>query len=181
MMTRRICNVFLLFVIGLEGCISCREIPSGPCSMESLLLNRDDLPVAVFTETGTRSANGAPARIGIERIGTSFSSTNQGGLNQSVYRFLDSEDAKKEILGIIEYEFSGWETWEEIPLGVDIRADLYKIGCTKTAKEHLLCRYVAQYDVYLIDFDASLVILDFSSFVSVVQRIDEKASLCLGN
>jgi hypothetical protein len=55
-------------------------IPEGPCSIDTLLIEESILPEGVFTETGSRSIKDAPARVGIERTGTSFSSPDRGEL-----------------------------------------------------------------------------------------------------
>jgi len=168
-------------IMQLSGCIRCFKVPPGPCPIDNLLLSQSDLPTTIFTETGSRSATGAPARVGIEKIGTSFSSATQGGLNQAIYRFLDLDDAQREILEIIQYEFNTQTSaeWSDLTLGISLHANLYKAACKVVRSKFLFCRYVAQYDIYLMDFDADLIALNLKDFIGMIQLIDQKAVRCL--
>jgi hypothetical protein len=101
-----ISGVLVLLIPLSLGCgISFSGPPEGPCPIDTLLIDKTSLPETIFYETGSRSAEDAPSKVGIEKIGTSFASFDKGGVEQYIYRFISNSDAKQEYEDVAKYYF----------------------------------------------------------------------------
>ena len=185
----------IALIIILSGCI---PVPEGPCQIDTLLISEAALPKDVLEETGSRSVDSAPASVGIEKIGTSFSSVNQGGLVQDVYRFWDAEGAKDEFEDVAQYYFipreheTEWTTPTDLAslllqadrykiacTTIPVRANRYEIGNTATkARDIEICQFVAHYDVYVIYMHVNRIALDHNDLLFLIQDIDHRFSSC---
>lgn len=179
-MTSKIISISIILLV-LSGCYS--SSPPPPCPIDTLLIDGSILPPGIFSETGGRSSEDAPGRVGIEKIGTSFSSPRQGGLGQDVYRFWDVEEAGKEYKGFLSwFDPQRAETTAMTPndlKDLPIHPDQYRIGCSKSVETGVeICRFVAQYDVYDTFLSAILVALNHNDFSKIIQNIDSRMVQC---
>lgn len=180
-------SLSLLFILSAGCGISLNPPPKGSCPIDSLLIDNTSLPGTIFQETGSRSANSAPARVGIEKIGTSFSSYDKGGIVQDVYRFSSFKDAQKEYDEVSKYYFSKqknstlWKPPEDLN-DLKLHADAFKIACstlTDVEPNVEVCQFTAQYGIYETYFSVDMITLDYNDLSRLVGEIDHKMSLCL--
>ena len=185
---RVISGCLLLLLILSSGCgITFSPLPKGPCPIDTLLIDNISLPGAIFHETGSRSANSAPAKVGIEKIGTSFSSYDKGGVVQYVYRFSNARDAQKEYDEVSKYYFSKQKnstTWESPGdlNNLKLHADSFKIACSTLMDVDPnveVCQFTAQYGTYETYLSVDMIALDHNDLLRLVGEIDRKMSLCL--
>jgi hypothetical protein len=151
------------------------------------LIDKTSLSGSIFYETGSRSSDDAPARVGIEKIGTSFASYDKGGVVQHVYRFWRDSEAKQRFEDVSKYYFikqkDGTE-WEQ-PKDLDnlrLHADAYKVACSIiiTVEPNVeVCQFVAQYGPYVTFLHADMVALNHNDLAKLVSEIDQKMSSCL--
>jgi hypothetical protein len=181
--------VFLL-ALGLSSCngmyikFSTPDVPPAPCPIQDLLLAVSDFPGDDWEETGSRSERGAPVRMGIERIGTAFSTTNNSAL-QDVYRIGYEREASRAYKDSVESWFTPAERETEwvIPQKMEklsVNTDQYRVGCNDLKLggfEH--CQYIAQYGPYVIRFYAGIHVLSYEDFTLLVSEIDQRATICL--
>jgi hypothetical protein len=175
----------------LSGCclLSVPPLPEAPCSIETLLVPKDVVPMAElsdgfrdgFYETGTRSSYDPPSKIGIEKIGTSFSSEDSGGLVHDIYRFSTQKEAQDEIEQIIKYEFEDKNEvhWFTPSINPQINADKYKLACFDLRVKGVRCRLVTQYKVYFSDLDIDLIVLNYDDLKSIIEDLDYRMVSCL--
>ncbi len=176
-----LCAILLLLL--LSGCflLSRPSLPEAPCSISTLLVPDDVVPRDVFYETGSRSAKDPPARVGIEKIGTSFSSEDAGSLVHDIYRFSTEQEAQDEIELIITYEFKNKNEvqWFSPPINPQINADKYKLACMELSAKGVRCRLVAQYKVYLSDLTVDLIALNYDDLKSIIEDLDNRMVACI--
>ena len=173
-------------MMGIASMVTgCFPLPQGPCPIDTLLIDETALPIGELKETGGRSADDAPARVGIEKIGTSFSSFDQGGLVYAVYRFWNADGAKEEFEHVaLSYFMSredetDWTTPIDL-MSLPIQAGIYKIACTTIkGKEVEVCQFVAQYDVYAPYLSADMIALDHNDLLFIIKDIDRRFVSCL--
>jgi hypothetical protein len=189
---RQILSLVLIIIlsIGLGGCerwyleFSTPEIHPAPCPIQDLLLDASTFPDGEWLESGSRSEKEAPSRMGIERIGTGFSS-KVDGVVQDVYRFEDELKARKAYNSSVDSWFTPgeYETEWINPSVLDnlvIGADHYREGCNNSKPSGLeSCQYVAQYGPYVIKLYAGMRALSYEEFNSLVTEIDKRAISCL--
>lgn len=179
--------IILALMVHLPGCyIRFDPPPEAPCPIEGLLLGIDDLPKSDWFESGTRSTDGAPMSIGVERIGTSF--VNSGlfdGVNHQIYRLMDEKSAKKAYVDVEEVDFQTkhylkeWELPAELSQ-LPLSADYHKIGCNifkHSGSEE--CNFIAQYGPYVLRFSIRLQDLRYSDVVALIEIIDQRMSECI--
>lgn len=170
----------VLFIL-LSGCLvkSSQSSPEAPCSIETLLISDTFLPKDIFYETGSRSSYDPPAKIGVEKIGTSFSSESMGGLIHDIYRFNTENEAQNEVEQIITYEFENDAQWFSPPITPQISADEYKFSCTQLSAQGVRCRLVAQYRVYVSDLNVDLIAINYSDLESIIEHLDNRLVSCI--
>lgn len=181
-------SIMLLLLLGLSGCCVCLQAsppPIAPCSIESLLLNASIFPGNEWEEIGPPNSRSAPSEIGVERIGTSFSTPTNGVANHHVYRLFDDQKAKDEFEHSVTVWFlqgTGESEWLT-PAGMDlsqIRADRYQIRCSTFLRNGAeKCRYIAQYGPYLVEFSTDMLIVSYDDLGSLVKSIDKKMTSCM--
>ena len=182
--------LFFLLGWGLGSCggvylkFSTPDIPPAPCPIQELLLDVSAFPDYDWEETGSRSERGAPVRMGVERIGTAYSTTNGGAL-QDVYRIGYESEARKAYKDSTKSWFTPaedrteWATPEKLN-NLTVSADLYRAGCNNRKLGDLEeCQYVAQYGPYVIRFFAHMHALSYEDFIELVKEIDHQATSCL--
>jgi hypothetical protein len=183
----------LVFLLGwgLESCggwyikFSTPDVPPAPCPIQDLLLEASNFPGKEWEETGSRSEKAAPDRMGIERIGTSFSGPI-GGVFQEVYRFESERQASRAYADSAESWFTpaSQRTEWTIPQEIDhlaVNADRYRTGCNYRKLGGLeYCQYVAQYRTYVIRFFAGMRALSYKDFIELVNEVNHRATSCLG-
>jgi hypothetical protein len=187
-------NILLITVVILAsglyaGCsftvISFRALPDPPCPIESLLLDVSLFPGEGWEETGSRTERGAPSRLGIERIGTSFSTPTKGGANQDVYRFWDAREARKGYRELVNSWFSpqaGYSEWATPPDLANLltHANQDQLACSVYVSGQVeWCQYIAQYQPYVIKLSADMLAISHEDFIELVKEIDRRATSCL--
>lgn len=180
---------YLWLLIGLSmGCgISSPPPRKGPCPIDTLLVEKTFLPQDIFHETGGRSSDDAPARVGVEKIGTTFSSYDKGGLVHHVYRFEKDTEAFQEYQKVSEYSFAKKKNITEWGEPYDLKdleidADAYKFACAKILDVEPIaeeCKFVAQYGPYETDLTVDMIVLDYNDLSEIINEIDNRMSLCL--
>ena len=174
----------MVLTIILSGCF---PLPEGACSIDTLLISETALPKGIFEETGSRSADSAPARVGIEKIGTSFSSFDQGGLVHDVYRFRGIDEANSEFEDVAHYYFVPRKSETDWLIPADlvplpIQADKYKVACTTIKEKNVeICQYVAQYGKYVTYLNVNMIALDHTDLLFIVQDIDHRFLNCFAD
>ena len=183
--------ILLLIFLGVCYILTCSKPPKGPCPIESLLLVAEDLPNGNWGETGSRSIKGAPSRLGVERIGTSFINPEEGGVNHEVYRFASLTDAiegYEELAGSWFYPNDNRSIWI-IPAQLEnlsINASQYRLGCSTylpTGEEE--CQWIALYGSitlflnYGIFQNADVQNSRYENIAMIISKIDQKMTGCL--
>jgi hypothetical protein len=180
------CLISITFL--MLGCsIMLSPLSEAPCPIDSLLIEATSLPEIIFQETGGRSSEDAPARVGIEKAGTTFASFDKGGIVNHVYRFEKAEEALQEFQHVSRYSFSQTKDiteWVEPGklIDIDLHADAYKAACSliiNVEPNVEVCKFVAQYGPYETDLTVDMIALDHSDFVNLIVDIDQKMSVCL--
>jgi hypothetical protein len=180
----------LILVLGLyTGCsytlISFSSPPEPPCPIEGLLLEEHLFRGEEWEETGLRSSRGAPSSLGIERIGTTFSTPTQGGAIHHIYRFWDSREAGQGYEELTNTWFSPVEGYTEWATPSDLanlsmNADQFLLACHIRIKNNVeRCQYTAQYESYVVEFRADMLALDYDDFIELVNEIDQRTTSCL--
>jgi hypothetical protein len=189
---RQMLSLVLLFLVacGLEGCggwfieFSTPDVPPAPCPIQELLLDVSNFPNEDWQETGSRSERSAPVRMGIEKIGTSFSDPNDGTLQQA-YRFESEQQARSAYREEVESWFTPaehemeWATPQEME-NLAVNADQYRVGCNDLksgGREQ--CQYVAQYGPYILLLFGGMRSLSYDDFIGLVNEVDQRATNCL--
>lgn len=156
-----------------------------PCPIDNLLLNEIDFPGNDWEETGSRSEKSAPVRMGIEKIGTSFSNNTEGAI-EDVYRFESERQAKSAYMEEVESWFTptNYQSEWTIPQELDnlaINAAQYRVGCNDLKSGgRLQCQYVSRYGPYIIRFLGGMRALTHEDFIGLINGIDQRATSCLG-
>ena len=189
---RRMLCLIILFLLTLssEGCggwyvkFSTPVIHPAPCPIQELLLDVSVLPGNNWQETGSRSEGSAPVRMGIEKIGTSFSGPTDSVL-QGVYRFEGESQARSAYRELVESWFTTsehdtkWATPDTLA-NLVVNADRYRVGCNELQSgglEH--CQYVAQYGPYVIRLLLGTSALSYDDFIGLVNEVDQQATNCI--
>jgi hypothetical protein len=150
------------------------------------LLAISDLPEDEWFEDGAPSTDGAPIRIGIERIGTTIGATSlYDGVLHDIYRMQDEYSADWEYPGVVDDWFQPekylyeWSIPKDFS-SLELHAEQYRIGCNvyrETGSEE--CDFVAQYGVYLVRFSICLQHLANEDVISMLKEIDNRMVSCL--
>jgi len=175
---------FLAMLFILSGC--CNSLPETHCPIEGLLLGIDDLPGNNWVESGSRSSQGAPMRIGVERIGTSFVGDGLfDGVLHDIYKLENEKSAYHAYEDVVEEEFSTSKYLSEWSSPVELSSlllssDVQRIGCNifiDTGAEE--CRLLAQYGPYLVRFSIRSHVLKHNDVASLIEDVDRRMVECL--
>lgn len=184
MRTRRK-SCLILFVIALFVS-SCRMIISDKetCPIEDLLLSTSDLPGSQWEEVGSRSYRDAPSKLGVERIGTGFSTPYSGIAGENVYRFCNEEDAKNGFVDLsdlwsrLEPEGTTW-TKLELPHNFSINTTDYRLECSvRRNQSNRSCWYISRYEKTVIEFRADMLLIKDEDLFRIIKLLDQKATTC---
>ncbi len=178
-------ELIILFIIVLIA-VSCRGLSSEKeaCPIENLLISSSDLPGNQWEEVGSRSYRDAPTRLGIDRIGTGFSTPRYGVAEENVYRFKDENDANEGFLRL--YDMWGRlvldsAVWSPInlPSDVNINADDIHLECSIEGENKVkTCWYLARYNRTVVEFISTMIIVSDNDFFDVIQTLDLKMMNC---
>lgn len=177
---------FLTILFSISCLVACsfqnnisKSSKNAPCAIDSLLIPSNLVPSNVFYETGTRTDYDAPAKVGIERIGTSYSSASSGGLIHQIYRFSTAMDASDEFNTLITYDFldNDEQNWFLPPIATNITASKYKLACERIS-DSIYCRLVAQYDIYISDLQINLIDLNYDDLENIILELDMRMVSC---
>jgi hypothetical protein len=182
--TRSIIICGLLFIMLVTNSCGSLELEKRLCPIDDLLITVSDLPGNQWEEVGSRSYRDAPVRLGIERIGTGFSTTIYGNAEENVYRFEDEIDANSGFLDLYDM-WSGLTlkgtSWFplDLPSNVKINANDIRLTCSIEGDNKVkTCWYLARYDKTVVEFIATMIIVDDNDFFGVIQTIDSKTLKC---
>lgn len=158
MTTKRLVSIsFLLLTFFATGCSLKPEETA--CQIDRLLIDVSTFPGNIWEETGSRDTQGAPSRLGIERAGTSFSTTTQGGANNDIYHFYTVDEAGKNYDQLqldwfnLAPEDSVWIAPVELE-SITLNADESRLGCSIRTIE--TCRLVARYETYIVELKVDM-------------------------
>lgn len=173
--------VFIMVVTNSCGSL----IPEkGLCPIEDLLITASDLPGDQWEEIGSRSYRDAPVRLGIECIGTGFSTKINGNAEENIYRFKDESEANNGFTVLYDM-WSGLvlkgTTWSplDLPSSVKISANDIRLTCSIEGDNKVRsCWYLARYDRTVVEFISTMIIVDDNGFFGVIQTIDSKIVKC---
>lgn len=182
--------ILLPVSLGVYFTLTCSKPSAGTCPIESLLLDAEDLPGGNWGETGSRSTIGAPSRLGVERIGTSFVNPEEGGLNHEVYRFANLTDAMEgyeDLAGSWFYPNEKRSEWDIPPQleNLSINASQDQLGCSiyqPTGEE--VCQWIALYETYTIFFSYGIFLntddqnMRYENIRILITKIDQKMAGC---
>lgn len=191
-LSRRVLCLIVLCLVAFssEGCegwyieFSTPVIHPASCPIEELLLDVSAFPSGSWQEMGPPSERNAPVRIGIERIGTSFSDPSDFTLQQ-VYRFEGDRKAKSAYREEVESWFiaSSHETEWIKPPELDnlvVNTDQFRAGChDEKSGGREQCQYVAQYGPYILRLLGGMRSLSYEDFIKLVKDIDQRAINCI--
>ena len=189
---QRMLCIIILFMVALssEGCegwhidISTSVVHPAPCLINDLLLDVSAFPGDSWQEMGSPSEQDAPVRMGIERIGTSFSGPFDFTLQQ-VYRFEGDQQAKNAYREGAESWFTPTEhetDWATSPKldNLAVNADQVRAGCHDEKSGGVeQCQYVARYGPYILRLLGGMHSLSDEDFTNLVAEIDLRATNCL--
>jgi hypothetical protein len=185
---RLLCLVVIIFVaFGAGGCggwyIKFSTPVPAPCPIDELLLDVSVFP-GNWQETGSRSERSAPVRMGIEKIGTSFSDPKDGTL-QEAYRFENERQAqiayRKEVgswFTTSSHE-TNWTTPQELD-NLTVNTDQFRVGCHNIISgSREQCQFVARYGPYILRLLGGMRALSYNDFIRLVNEVDRQAINCL--
>lgn len=171
---------------GCRGMFTCKPPPAAPCDIETLLVQETAFPEG-WEESGSPRVEEATVRFGIEKIGTGFSTPNQGVAIQDVYRARDTGAAASGYQDFMSFfslhrEETEWFLPSELTYN-SLGADRFRLGCSTDRTSGVeRCQLIAQYGVYLLRFHTymSPEMMTFENLELILQDIDRRMSLCLG-
>ena len=154
------------------------------CPIENFLIDPINLPGDQWEEVGSRSYRDAPSRLGIDRIGTSFSTPTHGVVIEDIYRFWNVKDTqdgynelKKDWFGS-EPEGTTW-TKLEIPNDVLISANEYRLECSARPNQNgRSCWYISRYENTVVELKADMLIIKNTDLVNIIVLIDQQIMKC---
>ncbi|MBN1876745.1 MAG: hypothetical protein JXA33_21150 [Anaerolineae bacterium] len=185
-MTR--CKWSFIMVVGLLGfTLGCGVVirnatpPPAPCPIEELLIDENVVP----DEWWLYSTGDPATRFGVEFEEISFNSSN-GRMLYDVYREWSVRKAQDSYRDLAKSYFSlqnnltAWDLPPELTYQSSV-ADQVQIGCAMAiSSQSQRCQFVAQYDVYVVWFHASMSeVMTYTDFEAVLQNIDERMATCL--
>jgi hypothetical protein len=178
-----ICLVIFYITQFLNSCNSL-SAEKKLCPIDELLITTADLPGNQWSEVGSRSYRDAPSRLGIERIGTGFSTIHFGEASENIYHFRTNTEARE---GLSELS-TLWEglvpigtDWYTVYLPSDILVDTnnYLYKCSVSGENKVkVCWFIAQYDTTVIEFKSNMIIVSENDFNKIIESINTKANIC---
>jgi len=136
-----------------------------------------------WQQLGSPSPRGAPASVGVERLGTSFVAGDREVAVNDVYRFFDEGAADRAFDDLSEtwFRIHPYETTWTVPVEITITpaADTYRLACNEdNSLEVHQCRFIGQYDVFVADLSVRTIVPDYSGFANLVAEIDARFDMC---
>jgi hypothetical protein len=178
---KKVIGVFSL-VVFLYGCQSL-FLHETRCPIKNLLIDEVDLPGGQWEEVGSRSYRDAPSKLGIDRIGTSFSTPTYGIVVEDIYRFKNSDNIKEEYLKlntdwfVLESNGIDWKKLK-IPDKVPINALEYHLECAIRPNQSRFCLYIARYEREVIELKTDMIIIKDEDLFTIIELINEKVNNC---
>jgi hypothetical protein len=177
--------ILLGTMTGCCGVIICQPPPAAPCDIGTLVIDEVIFPEG-WEQQGSPRTRAAPARFGIERLGTTFSTPTSGVAVYGVYRAIDLRTAAAGYKDFMSY-FSLDEGETEWSLPVDLAyrspvADQSRLGCsTNRTSDVERCQFIGQYGVYLVRFHTyvSPDMMTYKDLELILQDIDRRMTECL--
>ena len=174
-------------MLSLSGCIQFAAPPPAPCPIKTLLIDTSQLDGNEWEEIGSRNTRGAPRSIGIERIGTSFSTPTQGVAVNHVYRFIDDERAVKGYKDRVDSWFKKMKTktkWilPSVFRDLVLSTDNFELGCSILSRgpsDVERCQYIGHYGPYVTEISADMLALTYDDFAVIILDIDQRMTKCL--
>jgi hypothetical protein len=151
-----------------------------------MLLTLSDFPGEQWEETGDRDQSSAPARIGIDKAGTAFSTMKWGGAIQVIYRFGTIEDARMEYEDAKNWWFNlgpknlTWTIPAELQ-GINLNADDYKLECAEVNVKPMFekCSFVGLYKYDVVQFNAHLILIKYDDLINLLKKMDQNMLACM--
>ncbi len=178
--------VAVTVLLTAAGCLVQAAIPPAPCPIAGLLLTLADLPPADWMQAGPPSPSLAPARAGIEKIGTAFSTQWQGVLTHQIYRFRHKADATVGYEDTTEGWFTAskdetpWLTPDDLATLL-VAADQHRLGCSRRGPSKVeVCQYFARYGPYVSELSVTMLAVSHADLRALVAAIDDRMRACLG-
>lgn len=155
-----------------------------PCLMEDLMIEGELFPEGWYG-SGIPSERSAPVLWGVERLGVSFGSQENGTAVQDVHRGRTIDETRTEYFNLVSFWFDSnedatlWYTPLEFNYDSDI-ADQFSFGCRTHAPSGVeTCQAVGQYGVYLTRFHTFMSpIMTYNDPEHILQTIDDKMAQC---
>jgi hypothetical protein len=177
-----------LFIFCIVALIitSCRRVSllNKSCPIEDLLIGTSDLPGDQWEEVGSRSYRDAPSKLGIDRIGTGFSTPFSGVVGEDIYRFRnekDAEDGYNELANDWFHLEPKGTSWNQLNLPDDISINTveYRLECSvRPNQKGKTCWYIARYENTIIEFKADMLIIKNEDLFHIIELIDQKVMKC---
>ena len=177
----------LLCLISLAVFTFACQVPfirKATCPIGNLLIDSANLPGDQWEEVGSRSYRDAPSKVGIDRIGTSFSTPTNGVVIEDIYRFRSVQDTQdgynelaKDWFGL-EPEGTTW-TKLEISHDVSLNAKEYHLECSVRPNQKVRsCWYISRYENTVIQLKADMLIITDVDLFKIVGLVDQKVMKC---
>lgn len=179
----------LVFTLTASSCLGINfekdtESKRASCPMEDLLISVSDLTGDQWYESGSRSYRDAPMNLGVDRIGTGFSTDRNGNAEENVYVFKDESDAM-DGFSII---YDSWgnlvlpdAVWSplDFPFEEKIHADEFRLDCSTEGENQIrTCWFLARYKKTVVEFLATMIVMTDNKFMDLIQIIDSKVQKC---
>jgi hypothetical protein len=186
----KICFINLIVFLILPACLILGEAKGSltppPCPTENLMLDKALFPEG-WSQHGPPSLRNAPIRWGVDRLGVSFGTQENGVANQVVHVGRNLNQAEE---GYFDLVTSWFDTSEDatdwyIPSKFSYKntvANRYRFGCrTYRLTGFESCQLVGQYGIYLVQFHTAMSpIMTYDDLARILRAIDDKMAKCLG-
>jgi hypothetical protein len=187
-------TILFIWLVVSAGCVNPQPVVEYP-PVDQLLIDESPFPEGwVATEPGwehpPRAPWSGPTKM-VEYIDRGFYTHSGDGAAAgiSIRQFDSSRAAAKEYKHRVDAAFrirdEKMQTPWKAPQGLSFEsseADRYRYGCSEVFGQPK-CAYVAQYEVYVIDFHSSIYdtdVITYNDFLPVFQAIDKQMEQHLG-
>lgn len=177
--------VLVVGVVGCCGAIVWKTPPAPPCDIETLIVQEGLFPEG-WQRLGEPRAEDAPSLLGVEKIGTAFSTPARGGAIQDVYRTFDTRAAVSGYEKLLShFSVRSEETEWTLPEALDYHgstADQFRLGCSTWLPTNVeSCQFLGQYGVYLVRFHTLMSpdMMTYEDLEHILQDIDRRMAECL--